>query len=176
MGRDLGLNPAQIEWAKRNLKPGVFIGQASDGDWREPFVFHVPPIHLPPVVDEAEVAESMRPLEAVPTRPAEEFAHWEPFPSTNLNSPVEPQANRLSEIEIRFLEAVVKEPGLPSSAYAKATGLSGQRSAEVRSRLVTLGYLREHEVATGRRGRAAIVLEPLETAFDALRGEGGGEP
>ena len=46
--------------------------------------------------------------------------------------------------------------------------MNGKRAAEVRRRLIDGGYLREHEVATGERGRIALVLEPFEAALDVL--------
>lgn len=75
----------------------------------------------------------------------------------------------LTEMEIRFLKAVVGNPGKPSSTYAKLARVSGQRAVELRQRLVTGGFLREHSVATGNRGAPAVILEPLDPAHSALR-------
>ena len=59
-------------------------------------------------------------------------------------------------------------PGRPTSEYAKAAGMSGSRAAEIRDRLTDLGYLRQHRLATGHRGRAATVLEPCAPAYAAV--------
>jgi hypothetical protein len=42
MGRAMGLDQSQLDWAIRNLRPGRFIGRASEGNWSYPFVFEVP--------------------------------------------------------------------------------------------------------------------------------------
>jgi hypothetical protein len=41
-GRFLGLNAEQTMWCAHHLVPGLFVGQIGEGDWRYPFVFHVP--------------------------------------------------------------------------------------------------------------------------------------
>jgi hypothetical protein len=85
-----------------------------------------------------------------------------------------PTTPRLSEVELRFLKIVIQNPGSPSKLYCRLASVSGKRAVEIRKRLVAEGYLREHKVATGR-GRAAIVLEPLAPAFDAVtEGQNGG--
>jgi hypothetical protein len=42
MGRTIGLNGEQVQWSQHHLRPGLFIGQVGEGDWRLPFVFEVP--------------------------------------------------------------------------------------------------------------------------------------
>ena len=37
LGSDLAMSREQLEWARRNLRPGTYILQASDGDWRTAF-------------------------------------------------------------------------------------------------------------------------------------------
>jgi len=93
--------------------------------------------------------------------PATEFAHWEPHHIVELSSQTKP----LTDTELRYVQAVVATPGKPSSFYARTIGVSGKRAAEIRARLVKENYVREHELATGQRGRNAIVLEPLPAAF-----------
>ena len=60
-------------------------------------------------------------------------------------------------------------PGKSISHYCRVTRLNGKRLAEIRKRLVTQGYIREHSVALNPRGRASIVIEPLAPATDAVR-------
>lgn len=173
MASDLGLNQAQLEYAKLHLQPGTFIGQVATGGWREPFLFTVPPQPPLPEVTEAEVAESLKPLEALPTLAATEYAHWTPHHLVELTTPP-PNKPTLDEAAIRFLRAVLDHPGKPSSGYARLAGLSGARAAAIREDLVTRGYLRQHKVATGVRGRVALVLEPLPPAQEILNQ--GGKP
>ncbi len=169
MAAELAMDARQLAWARRHLQPGHFVGQASEGDWREPFLLRVPNAQLPCEVDDADAAESVKLLDALPTVPAEEYANWEAHPVLRV-TPAQDSASpsALDDAERRFLEVVLADPGRPSSHYAKQTGLSGKRAAVIRARLVSLGLLREHQVATGARGRRAIVLEPLAPARDAV--------
>lgn len=68
------------------------------------------------------------------------------------------------------MKAVVDNPGQPSSAIAKLAGLGTHQAIAVRKQLIELGYLREHSVNTGQRGRAAKILEPLPKAMALLEG------
>jgi hypothetical protein len=170
LGADLALNPKQLEWVRLHLKPGMFVGQASEGDWREPFPFNVPLLNIPTVVDDREAAVSVAELDALQTVPADEFAKWEPHPTIDVS----PSTTQLSEVEIRFLKVVIENPGSPSKFYCRLASLSGRRAVEIRKRLIAAGYLREHKVVTGARGRAAIILEPLEPAFEVAAGHGNG--
>lgn len=70
----------------------------------------------------------------------------------------------LKEGQIRFLEAVVQHPGLPSSRYVKLARISPRDAVATRKLLVQLQVIREHQLATGKRGRNATVLEPLADA------------
>jgi len=94
------------------------------------------------------------------------------YSPTRLSLPVsasEPAASSsptagssLSADEQRFLDTVRETPGRNSSEYAKLAHMSGAAALACRQRLVAAGLLREHQVSTGRRGRQAIVLEPIE--------------
>ena len=167
LGADLGLSSQQREWARLHLKPGMFIGQVASGDWREPFLFNAPLVSTPSVIDDQDATESVKALDSLRTVPAPEFAHWEPHGVIEV---AQPTGTALSETEIRYLKAVIANPGKPSSFYSSAAGISGRRAAEIRRRLVQDEYLREHTVATGQRGRSSIVLQPLEPAFKAAGG------
>ena len=69
MGNSMGLTAEQIRWAQLNLRPGLFIAQLGEGNWRHPFVFQVPPMTLGPAPDsQSDVTE--RPLGELPTSPA----------------------------------------------------------------------------------------------------------
>jgi hypothetical protein len=177
LGADMGQNTEQLLWAKRNQRPGVFIGQTGEGDWHEPFVLRVPKVKLRETVDDVEAAASRKMLDGLPTVPAREFDHWKPHHVIDLIIAPAASTPSLSDVELRFLRAVVAQPGKASSFYAKQAAINGRRAAAIRARLVSAGYLREHSVATGPRGRAAIVLEPLPAAHTAVAGlSGGGVP
>ena len=102
----------------------------------------------------------------LPVTAATQFANW----NRDVAAPESGEAEadpatvtaRLSDAEMRYLRAVVENPGKPSSVYPKLAQMGSRRALKIRSRLRDLGYLREHQVATGGRGRNAIVIEPLE--------------
>jgi hypothetical protein len=166
LGTDIGMTHSQVDWAKRKLSPGTFIGQASEGDWREPFVFNVPLLRINPTVAESDVIDSIKPLSMVPLVPADEFKDWDPYPVAAVAGTA-PSSPNLSETELRYIKAVLGDPGKPCSYYAKAARMGAKQAVAVRKRLVQAGYLREHQVSTGSRGRNAILLEPLEPALHA---------
>ena len=178
LAADMGMDPEHVAWAKLNLKPGTFIIQIADGNWRHPFPFRIPYRNIPSVVDDNEADESLKPLESIPTVPAVEFDHWDPHHVLEVTSPPTPSQEaqteiRFAETDLRFLKAVVDDPGKPSSHYAKLARIGGKQAIAIRERLVKAGFLQEHQLATGQRGRQAIVLEPLETALKALANQGG---
>jgi hypothetical protein len=178
LGPDMLMDPRQIAWAALNLEPRTFIIQMADGNYRQPFPFRVPITNIPSVVDDGEADESLRALEDIPTERATEFDHWEPHHVVEVSGPAPaPEESRsaplLTETEQRFLKAVIDDPGKPSSLYARLARIGGKQAVAIRERLVKAGFLREHELATGQRGRQAIILEPLEPAFRALANRGG---
>ena len=105
--------------------------------------------------------------------PAPEFAAWQPFSTIQLRPIQAVEGARtdkaaLPEPQIRLLSAIDSNPGRPSSSYAGLAQMGRQRAIEIRCLLVDGGYLREHRVATGQRGRNAIVLELTDKARTAL--------
>ncbi len=177
LAADCALDPEQIAFAQHRLVPGTFIGRASEGNWTEPFLFHVPHIQLPGSPTEDEVQSSLAPLNALPARFADEFAHWEAHPVVVVQgtaaagvpaTPETPAAPVLSEAELRFLRAIVANPGQPASFYCRATRLNGTRLAELRRNLASRGFIREHTIAANARGRTSIVIEPLPSAHQAV--------
>ena len=176
LGADMGLSSEQIDWARLHLQPGQFIGQVTH-QWREPFVFQVPLVQFAEPVSDLEAAESARALDNLPTVFADELAGWQPQYSANISSkspdvPASPKPV-LDEAAMRFLKAVIHNPGQPSSNYARLARLGTKQAVEIRNRLVAAGYLREHPLATGVRGRQSIVLEPTPAALVAVTDNGG---
>ncbi len=106
----------------------------------------------------------------LPVTAATEFANWNRDVAAPESGEAEADpgtvtattALRPSEAEMRYLRAVVENPGKPSSVYPKLAQMGSRRALKIRGRLCELGYLREYEVSTGGRGRNAIVIEPLE--------------
>jgi len=181
LGDDLSMNATQIEWARKNLRPGLYVAQLADAGWREPFILRTPEIRAPRNVTDDEAERSVRVLDVLPVKVAEEYRNWQPgqiiavvakatpppapqpnSKESNARPAVSDSKDSLSEIAARLLQAVLDEPGLKVREYAQRTGLNGQRTAAARRELVAAELLREHAVVTSGRGRRSIVLEPLE--------------
>lgn len=121
-------------------------------------------------------SEGLGDLMRLPTERAGEFERWSPGhgkvrqkrPATPHNSEAGPQGSPLgpdlTDAERSYLRTVMQHPREPSGRIARLARLSPKRAQSIRHRLVQLGFLREHAVNTGGRGRSAIVLEPLEPA------------
>ena len=122
-----------------------------------------------------EAGDGLEELMALETVAADEFIDWYPGkPTVTDRPPADGLDERdVSEAELRYIQAVINNPGTPSNELAKLARMSSKRAQRVRRRLVELGYLREHSISTGKRGRAAIVLEPLEPALELVREERG---
>jgi len=170
MGQDMGLTPEQLQWAKLHLGPGLFVGSCADASWRHPFVLRTPHFRLEKVVSDAEVAESQRRLDSLPTEFASEFARWEPYPTVAVQGPG-PVSDPIGDAELRLLGAIVADPGLPSSRYAKLARLQVRRAVAARQTLIDAGLVREHTVQSSARGRPALVLEPTAEGISRARGE-----
>lgn len=175
VGATQGWTAEQVDWTKLHLKPGMFVGQVSEGDCREPFVFTVPLVDLSEAVEDAEAEQSVKALDSLPTVFADEFAHWQPQPVIEVEESTQSARPKLSELELRYLKAVVAEPNKPSSFYCKTAHINGQRAAQIRQRLITDGFVSEHALSLGIRGRHALVLEPLEPAFAVVATANGEE-
>ena len=108
-------------------------------------------------------------LLALPTVPAEEFANWGKDPLEAKRTPAESGLGPFeSEREGRFCKAVVDHPLQPSSSYPKIAGISAKTAQPIRRRLVAAGYIREHTVDSGRRGRSTILLEAQQPGIEAV--------
>ena len=182
LGADMGMTHEQIRWAQLNLGPGVFVCQVAEGRWRRPLSLRVPRLDVPAVVTEEEARRSAAPLLALRTERAHEFDDWRPSPTVRVTESRDPaqrgdhtdtHGRSLDEAELAFLRAVIETPGLRTSDLVKRLKMGQRRIIAIRRRLVERGYLREHEVATGGRGRPSVIVEPLEPALRAA-GSGNG--
>ena len=172
----IGLTREQRHWLSMNLRPGLFVGQIGEGDWRQPFVFKIPPMHLASAMSKETSSDSLEELMALPTIAADEFMDWHSTkPTGKYPSPTSETEGEESDAELRYIRAVVDNPGKPSSILPTLARVSPKRAQKIRRRLVDLGYFREHRVSTGKRGRTAIVLEPLEPALRVVQ-DATGEP
>jgi len=70
LGSAIGLTAKQRRWMNLNLKPGLFVGQLGEGDWRYPFVFRVPQLNLGAPPDPEAGTGGMGNLNLLPVWPA----------------------------------------------------------------------------------------------------------
>jgi len=122
-------------------------------------------------VNDEEADQSLKSLNASKIIPAREFANWMGREQTNANVVSEHQErNDLSVTELKLIKAVVKHPMKPSSEYPKLAGISPNTMQKIRPKLIEKGYIREHKFQTAARGRAALLLEPLDSAKETVNG------
>ena len=72
--------------------------------------------------------------------------------------------SQISTAELKLLKAIVINPMQPSSVYAGLARISPNTFQKLRKTLIQRGYIREHKLESGGRGRSKILLEPLESA------------
>lgn len=181
IGNAMGLTSEQRRSLPLTLTPGMFIGQVGEGPWRHPFSFRVPDLgnilrnsaEPPALVEDVEARvdlTSLGGLNDLPTVPAEsQVALVSSAPPTPVNPVAGGGADSdLDDVERRYLQVVIDQPGQPSSAYPRLAGTSARRAQLIRQRLIAAGYLREQSVQMSSCGRASIILEPLPSAYIAL--------
>ncbi|MCK4998877.1 MAG: hypothetical protein KAS23_05050 [Anaerohalosphaera sp.] len=163
-GRNMGLNSEQIHWAQMNLEPGLFICQLGEGKWRYPFIYRIPPTNLKRT--DIGCQNNIDNLSGIPTVYASEFEIWGQTPEIHL-----PDENQIfdSEQELGFCKAVAQNPMQPSSTYPKIAGISSKNAKKIREQLVLKGFIKEHKLDSGGRGRSTLLLEILPAGFVAIQ-------
>jgi hypothetical protein len=198
LGADLAMNQKQIEWARRRLKPGRFVVQVAEGDWREPFVISVPLISTRVVVTDEDVARSIRPLENLPTLPATEFARWEPHHIAQVSSPdraegeeddhaagltarpnEEPSQKKatarnqgISKELLDYLTSVAAHPLWNCSERDRGLGISASKGNRIRAALVDRGLVGLVPISPGGRGKRFQLLDLTQAGRELLRSYG----
>ena len=111
----------------------------------------------------------LKALSLLPTVQAVEFADWQDL-ETGLDQPSCQRKKSLfdSDQEFRLCKAVVGHPLQKSSRYPKLAGISAKTAQPLRHALVAKGYIREHTMNSGRRGRNTILLEALPAGANAV--------
>lgn len=166
MGDSMGLTSEQMKWMALNLEPGKFVVQLGEGSFRHPFILKTDRIHFPTSSNSSTLANVPNPLAHLSTIastiPHQHSTH--PPTQQNIYSTTENNTPSLSDVELRYLRAVVANPLLPSSQYASIAKVGQNRAMNIRKSLKQQGYLREHQVNTNRRGRSALLLEATKNA------------
>ena len=176
LGSDMGLSGEQIEWARRNTKPGVFI--AKTDQWREPFVLHVPHVKLPRMVTDEEAAESVRALDELPTIRATEYEGWRPDHLIRIQisrdtderetTNSRPANSSLRKDELDYLVSIANEPFSNVTDRDQALGLAKSKGNQLRKALIRKGLLNAVAINPGGRGRRFHLLELTKAGVEQL--------
>lgn len=179
---ELGLSPAQTQWAKHNLRAGRFVARHSIGAWREPFVLNVerPVITMP---TEETIAASRAQLDAIPVVNAEEFQDWSPWAAAhNVHTESSNQnmdrsttdetgpdhdhcVTQLTEYQQRLLLAAVDHPMLALSKYPALSSMKPADAKQARLALIDLGLVVVRTLSTRSRGRPSQIIEPTKAGI-----------
>ncbi len=165
-GQYMGLNKEQVIWCAHHMVPGLFVGQVGEGPWRYPFLLKIPQMKQLPVVTDQQADESLKPLESLAVEPVE-FSNWSAVDCITVQNEIQAKgqaANQLTDSELRLLQAVVDNPMQPSSSYVKLAKISPNTLSKLRPVLIDRGFIREHLMDSGNRGRSRRVWEPLGAA------------
>lgn len=73
-------------------------------------------------------------------------------------------SSQITAAELRLLKAIVENPMHPSSEYPSLARISPNTFQELRPILIDKGFIREHKLQSGGRGRSTMLLEPLDSA------------
>jgi hypothetical protein len=192
---DLAMDPKQVEWARRRLKPGMFVVQAAEGDWREPFVISAPLMRARAVACDEDAARSVRPLESLPAVPAREYADWQPHHLTSVASPasavsheghstedlgeqdtIEPgedngvaRGQEITKELLDYLAAVAADPLRPCTERDHILGIGASKGHRIRASIVERGLVRVVAINPGGRGKRFQLLEFTDDGRDLLR-------
>ena len=178
LGSDMGLSREQIQWARKNTKPGVFVAKADR--WPEPFVLHVPHIRVPRKVTDQEAAESVRVLDELPTIRATEYEGWRPDRLIRImaDRPEPPRATanrpRVAESAIPkelldYLESVAAAPLLTAGERDREVGVSSWKGNKLRNELSERGLVRTVVIKPPGRGKRSQLLELRDAGRDLLK-------
>lgn len=182
LGSDMGLNAEQIERAKHQLRPGIFLAQLSDGGWRHPFVLRVPEAHVSPSVSDKEAERSVQTLNDLPAVAAPEYASWparapdvtawrenqqranvgierQCLATNSAARPAEAASRPVSKELLDYLEEVAKAPFVNTTARDSALGLSASAGNRIRRELVDRGLVTKVAINPGGRGKRFQLLE-----------------
>lgn len=166
MASAMGLTAQQLNYIKLHLEPGMFCEQLGQG-YRLPYLLNVPLLDLD--ANEASAAQpaALPNLTVVPASVPPEFQVTQ-VDHVVASSSVSPSSVSLTDAEVRYLSVIQENPGKKSSEYARLANMGNQLAQKTRNALIGNGLLRQHDVATGGRGRTAIVLEVTAKGVEAL--------
>lgn len=169
-GQFMGLTKEQIIWCAHNMVPGMFVGQVGDGPWRYPFLFRVPKMKQLKVVTDSQADETLKVLDSLDVEPVE-FSNWSAIERIEVKDNTVYKTQKVSQLtdsEFRLLKAIVDNPMQSSSSYVKLARISPNTLKKLRLILIEKGFIAEHVMDSGSRGRSKRVWEPLDAGKQAI--------
>ncbi len=170
-GKYLGLSSEQVNWCHHNIKPGTFVGQLGEGNWRYPFLFKVPKMSSLAPVSDFQVDSTLSAFDNYDIEPVE-FSQWPPVVKVGHTDPVnnvKGSTYNLTDSQLRLLKAIVDNPMLSSSEYVKLARISPNTLAKLRPILIEQGYIAEHLMDSSGRGASKRIWQPLEPAKKVVK-------
>ncbi len=169
-GQFMGLTKEQIFWCAHNMVPGMFVGQVSEGLWRYPFLFRVPKMKQLKVVTDHQTDESLKSLDSLDVEPVE-FSNWSAVERIEVKGDAVHKTQKVvqrTDSEFRLLKAIIDNPMLSSSSYVKLARISPNTLKKLRPILIEKGFIAEHIMDSGNRGRSKRVWEPTNAGKQAI--------
>ena len=178
LGPDLGLGPDQIAFSKHDLRAGRFVAQMGSGAWRHPFILNIPKFEIPAVVTDADVEESVRLLDRLPTVRAEEFANWPGRPAEiqtreqdstentfaatvgpkNVSGQI-PKEPTISKSAVDYLEHAAFHKFFSTTKRNEDLGIGSSKATRIRKELLDREMVEEVSINRGGRGRRFILVD-----------------
>jgi hypothetical protein len=116
-------------------------------------------------ITDEDADRSIKSLSAGQVVPSNEFLKSYSVGQINDNLVSQKKSSYLlSKSLIKLLKTIIKNPMRPSSEYPKLAKISPNTFQKIRPILIDKGFIREHKLESGGRGRSTMLLEPLESA------------
>ena len=129
--------------------------------------------HKNKIITDKEADESVKSLGCGKMLPVAEFPGLYGAGRTNDDlANNDSHSDQITAAEMRLLKAIVKNPMHPSSKYPRLARISPNTFQEIRPILIGKGFIREHKLQEGGRGRSTILLEPLDSAIRIIADNG----
>ncbi len=121
--------------------------------------------HKSKIITDSEADESIKSLRSGKMLPATEFLGSYSTGRTKADlANNDSYSSQITAAELRLLNAIVGNPMHPSSEYPRLARVSPNTFQKLRSIFIDKGFIREHKLQSGGRGRSTMLLEPLEPA------------
>ena len=125
--------------------------------------------HKSKIITDSEADESIKSLRSGKVLPATEFLGSYSTGRTKADlANKDSYSSQATAAELRLLKAIVENPMHPSSEYPNLAGISPNTFQKLRPIFIDKGFIREHKLQSGGRGRSTMLLEPLDSAKNII--------